>query len=239
MAGHRSVCATSTALVSDIEETLAPQAPWPRLTLRRGGGGRATLTVVQARGRPMVLKDYAQCSRWFRWVCAPILANREAHAYRRMGRLRGVPRLYGRVGRHGLLLEYIDGENCRAAKPVVADSFFAELRGILAEVRRAGVLHMDVKRNVLWARTGQAILLDFAASFVIPWWMLPLRRFLIRTAAAYDEREIIKLKSEVAPHLLTASDREVLAGRAPMEWLVNAVQAVLHAGVRWVAQPGE
>jgi hypothetical protein len=140
------------------------------------------------------------------------------------------------VGGHGLLLEYIDGVNCREAKPLVDSRFFDKLRELLHAIRGAGVLHGDVKRNVLYSKSGEPVLVDLAASIIIPWWLAPLRNLVISTAAAYDEREVLKLKAQVAPQLVTDTDAQRLACRLPFEWLVHGVQELVQTCARALAR---
>jgi hypothetical protein len=196
--------------------------------LRPGKGGQATLQLVEYRGTLAVLKDYSASGPFFRKTCGAYLASREAAAYRRLAGVRGVPRLLGRAGRDGLLLEYFPGRNCRDERPsAVTPAFFDELRDILTVVRAAGVLHMDVKRNVLIAPEGHPVLVDFGASWVMPRWLGPLRPVLLPIAAKYDEREVVKLKSLIAPQLLTEKEHTTHATVLPMEKLVSLVETIL------------
>jgi hypothetical protein len=196
--------------------------------LHPGAKARAALRLVRYGASVAVLKDYSGSRPLFRRTCAAYLARREAAAYRRLHGLPGVPRLLGRVGRDGLLLEYVPGWNCRdEGAGRLGSRFFEELREILRAVRSAGVLHMDVKRNVLVSDAGRPVLVDFGASYVIPGWLGPLRRFLVGLAAQYDEREVVKLKALIDPRQVTAEERAVLARALPLEGVVSLVEGLI------------
>jgi hypothetical protein len=205
--------------------------------LRPGKGEQAALRLVEYRGTLAVLKDYSDSGAVFRRTCGAYLARREAAAYRRLAGVRGVPRLLGHAGRDGLLLEYCPGWNCREGQhSAVTPAFFDELRDILAVVRAAGVLHLDVKRNVLVAQDEHPVLIDFGASWVIPRWLGPLRSVLLPIAAKYDEREVVKLKSLIAPQLLTEKEQVTLATALPMEKLVSFVETLLQKTVSGISR---
>jgi hypothetical protein len=193
--------------------------------------------LVEYGGKLAVLKDYSGSGPFFRKTCGAYLASREAAAYRRLAGVRGVPRLLGCAGRDGLLLEYFPGRNCRDQQHyAVTPAFFDELRDILTRVRAAGVLHMDVKRNVLIAQEGQPILVDFGASWVMPRWLRSLRPVLLSIAAEYDEREVVKLKSLIAPQLLTDKEHTTHATALPMEKLVSLVETILQKTTAWISR---
>lgn len=202
--------------------------------LRPGGEFRAVLRVVEHRGGFAVLKDYSY-SRWlFRHTVGAFLAAREACAYRAVAGLQGVPRLLRRVGLHGLLLEYVAGDNCRETETGrCSHAFFEQLGALLQAVRQRGVLHLDVKRNVLRSREGQPFLVDFATAVVLPWWLGSWRDSLLQLAAAYDEQDVAKLKRLVAPDLLTPEDERLMCRRLPLAGLVRFIEQLLQRVVCW------
>ncbi|MBI4515939.1 MAG: hypothetical protein HY699_09020 [Deltaproteobacteria bacterium] len=205
--------------------------------LREGGGARAAVQVVQRYGQPALRKDFSPAPAWLRRTVGALMARRELAAYRRLQGVEGVPRLLGSAGRDGLLLEYIAGRHTGACAPTAfTAAFFDELAVILANLRARGVLHGDVKRNVLRTAEGRPVLLDFGASFVIRWWLWPLRRGLLRVAAGYDARAVAKLKRQVAPQLLNLGDEHILASPMPFEAAVDFGQRILRRGTAWIAR---
>ncbi len=205
-------------------------------TLRSGGGAKATLRLVEYAGGVAVLKDYSACARLFRWVCGRFLARREARAYRHADGVPGVVRCFGRVGGDGLLLEFAAGGNCRAECGASTEDtpsrrltleFFDELRQNLGRLRAAGVLHLDLKRNVLMSAAGSPLLADFTAAVVVSGPLRLFRHPLQRLAAAYEEREIIKLKRLAAPELITAEEHIAFARPLPLASLIHAAERLL------------
>lgn len=208
--------------------------------LRGGSRAIAELEVVDHRGQSALLKTFRHSSPLFRTICGAWMCRREAAAYNRIGPLQGVPRLLGRVGRDGLLLEFIAGHNCRdAGASSIGKEFFDELVELLKKVRARGVLHGDVKRNVLVGAGGRPVLVDFGASFVIRWWLWPLRSFILRSGAQYDRRSVVELKRLLAPGMLTRSDRDVLEQRLPLADLVSLGQRSVRGFSAWMIRRTE
>lgn len=138
-----------------------------------------------------------------------------------------------------MLLEHIEGRRATACEPTTfTAAFFDELRGILAHLRARGVLHGDVKRNVMRTAEGRPVLFDFGASFVIRWWLWPVRGLLLHAAARYDARAVAKLKRQVAPQLLRPDDTQLLVASMPFEPLVKFGQHVLRRSTGWIVRRG-
>ncbi len=210
------------------------EGPWPETgVLRPGGRVSARLRIVEFEGQPAVLKDYGASPALFRSVVGRLMTQREIAAYRRLRGVEGIPRLIGRVGRDGLLLESLDGRNClEAGDADLPASFFTGLRSILAQLRARGVLHGDVRNNVVVTPECEPRLVDFGASFVISGVMLPFRKTVVRIAEGYNERAVLKLKRSIAPGLLTASEVRFLARPLPFERWVRIGERIVKAVVR-------
>jgi len=186
-------------------------------TIRPGSGAVAEIELmVDEQGLQAVLKSFCHRGRLFRRTAGAFMARREITAYRRLGHLRGIPRLDGRVGCDGILIEYVE---CTAPGQLQAEppaEFFRELRALLEEVRARDVLHGDVCRNVRIDQSGRPWLMDFGASFVVRPWLGPLRGVVLRAGRQHDERAVAVLQERVAPESLTRADREILS--APLPW---------------------
>lgn len=214
------------------------EGPWPETrVLRSGGRVAARLRLVEFLGKPAVLKDYGASPPLFRSIAGRLMTRREIAAYRRLRGVEGIPRPIGRVGRDGLLLEYLDGRNClETGGADLQASFFTGLRSILAQLRARGVLHGDVRNNVIVTPQCEPRLVDFGASFVISGVLLPFRKNLVEIAEGYDESAVLKLKRSIAPGLLTPSEVDFLARPLPFQRWVKFGEQILKAVVRAICR---
>lgn len=203
--------------------------------LRKGGAASAFVRVVETPGGPAVRKDFSRSGTLVRFTVGVLMARREARAYSRLDGVAGVPRLIARPAADALLLERVDGVPCVASvSATMTQAFFDDLDALLARLRSRGVLHGDVKRNVLVTPSGGAALVDFGASFVVPRWTGVLGRRLVALAARYDERSIARLKARVAPDLLSPSERDLVDRRMPFERFVKGGERLLRRAGRLV-----
>lgn len=202
---------------------------------RAGGAASAFVRVVETPSGPAVRKDFSRSSALVRFTVGVLMARREARAYARLNGVAGVPRLLARPAADALLLEWIEGFPCVAPRASgVTQAFFDDLDALLVRLRSRGVLHGDVKRNVLVTPSGGAALVDFGASFVVPAWAGPLGRRLVALAARYDERSIARLKARVVPGLLTPRERVLVDTEMPLERAVKAGERLLRRAGRLV-----
>jgi RIO-like serine/threonine protein kinase len=207
-----------------------------RWVMRAGAPARAELTLIDYRGRVALLKSFDHSAWLFRWSAGRLLTQREAAAYVALDGIRGVPRLLERRGATALVLELVDGRSCFACRAdEFDDAFFDRLTALLEQVRSRGVLHGDVKRNVIRGQDGFPWLVDFAASIALLRYVPVLRDRVMRVAAQYDRRAVAKLKTLVAPHLLTEADRRHLDAPPPYASVVKACERVLRGITQWVA----
>jgi RIO-like serine/threonine protein kinase len=206
--------------------------------MRAGAHAEAELTLIDHHGRVALLKSFDH-TRWlFRWTIARLLTYREASAYVALDGIRGVPRLLERRGPTAFVVELVDGRSCFACRAEeFDDTFFEQLSDLLEHIRSRGILHGDVSRNVINGQDGRPWVVDFGASFMlarhIPW----LRARLTNVGAHYDRRAVAKLKSIVAPQLMSDADRKQLAAPMPFESVVEPIERVLSAVRRWVMAP--
>lgn len=204
--------------------------------LRAGGGVLASLRVVQVHGTRFVLKDFANSNWIFRHTVGAWLLRREAIAYRRLKNVPGIPVFHGRAGGNGLLLTYVKASNCRESPEApLTREFFVRVSEIFDAIRSAGVLHLDVKRNVLITQDGTPVVIDFGSAVVLPPWF-PLTKRITSIAAYYDEREITKLKIMTAPALADERDYLIVRRPLPFESLVRFVESMLQTPVRWLTR---
>lgn len=212
-----------------IARSLAePRPPTVVRVLRPGGRSRAALRVVDHRGCPALRKDFSGEGTLFRWTAGALLAGREVRAYRRLTGVAGIPRLLARVRPDGLLLEHVDSAvAAEAATGPLSRAFFADLVALLAVVRARGVLHGDVRQNVLVAPDGRPLLVDFGASVVVPRLLVRLAAPLLRLGARYDARAVAKLMARTAPAALGEAEQRLLAEPLPFERILKRGERAL------------
>ena len=137
------------------------------------------------------------------------LARREARALQAVAGLPGVPQLL-RVDGAGVLRSWLDGTPLQLARPD-DPAWFCDARRLLSAMRRRGVTHNDLAKPQNWLCTpdGQAAVVDFQLA------TLHRRRGkLFRVMAREDLRHLLKQKRAFAPHLLTASEKAMLARKS-------------------------
>jgi hypothetical protein len=207
-----------------------------RWTMRAGAPARAELTLIDHRGRVALLKSFDHTPSLFRWLVGSLLIRREAAAYSALDGIRGVPRLLERTGPTALVVELVDGRSCFACRSDDFDSaFFDRLSELLGHIRARGVLHGDVKRNVIRGQDGNPWLVDFGASFVLLRYLPSVRSPVMQLAAQYDRRAVAKLKALVAPRLVTDADRRLMDTPLPYESVVKKCEVALRGVTQWVA----
>ncbi|MCQ0091935.1 serine/threonine protein kinase [Roseovarius sp. M141] len=137
------------------------------------------------------------------------LARKEIRGLRAVQGIEGCPALV-RVDRTGLLRSWTSGTPLQLAKP--ADpAWYRDAKRLLREMRRVGVTHNDIAKPQNWLMTpdGRAAVIDFQLASVHR-----RRGRLFRVMAREDLRHLLKQKRAYAPHLLTPSERNMLAQKA-------------------------
>jgi hypothetical protein len=135
--------------------------------LKAGGPTKADLRLIDLGQGPLVVKDFAGKARWVRWL-GRLQIYRECRAYRWVGPIPGLARLVGRIDRHALALEFIDGEEL-ARSPRRFEKgrqYLARLREIVAQMHARGLAHLDLRgrENVMLDHRDELHVLDLAAA---------------------------------------------------------------------------
>jgi hypothetical protein len=126
----------------------------------------------------------------------------------------GVPRVIGRVGRNGLLREFVPGHPL-GRREQVSDQFFDELRVLLSRLHARDVAYVDLnkRQNILVGDDGRPYLIDFHIALCLPaaGWrgLVPVRWLLARFQRA-DDYHYLKHKRRLRPDLLTAAEHAQL-----------------------------
>ncbi|PIE13286.1 MAG: serine/threonine protein kinase [Rhodobacterales bacterium] len=137
------------------------------------------------------------------------LARKEIRGLRAVKGIEGVPQLL-RADRVGLLRSWSHGTPLQLAKPDTAE-WYRDAKRLLRDMRRRGVTHNDIAKPQNWLRTpdGRAAVIDFQLASVHR-----RKGKLFRVMAREDLRHLLKQKANFAPHLLTPSERRLLARKS-------------------------
>lgn len=186
--------------------------------LRRGGGSRPDVLRVRCGDADAILKDQNGCDTVFARLLGPLLAWREARSLRRLQGVAGVPALIDRPDSRSLLMEYIPAVPITRASHADWPAFFAALDRLLDAMHQRGVAHCDLRspNNTLVSDAGDPVLVDFVASVHDARSWNPVGRRLFGLFCGVDRKAVIKLKSIVAPELVTEAERPLLEHRIPM-----------------------
>ena len=194
---------------------------------RRGGGSRPDVLLIEhGRGRA-VLKDHGACDPWFARVLGPLLAWREARALERLHGIRGVPKLLARPSSRALLLEYLCAKQLSDDNNDKTDwaTFFKRLELLLDDMHQRGVAHCDLRSpfNTLIDAEGNPVIVDFVASVSRgqPWNLVA--NWVFQRFARADREALIKLKSSVAPELVSEQEQVQYLTRSKLEQLMRWV----------------
>lgn len=147
------------------------------------------------------------------WI-GEFLTDREVRHYELLQGLAGVPRLIGRVGRAGLLHDFVPGAPLDKHS-TVSDTFFAELDALVGEIHRRGMAYVDLNKpqNVLLGEDGRPYLIDFQISLHWPavgWRRWGPVRWLLGRFQHGDLYHCAKHKRRIRPEQMTARDKELV-----------------------------
>ena len=179
---------------------------------RQGGGSRPDVFLLEKAGEQAVLKDHAGMDPAFAKFVGPLLTWREAKALRRLTGVTGIPELLYCPDKRSLLMEHVNAKQVVnvAIEQYDAKEYFADLRTLIERIHVHGVAHGDLRSptNALIDENGQAVLVDFVASFGKGSKLNIFNRFLFNKMCLVDISAITKLKKRIAPELLNETDIE-------------------------------
>jgi serine/threonine protein kinase len=202
------------ATVATSERTITPAATGVPPTreqveslgrpLRPGDGRKADLIAMRLGDVEVVVKDFARKSLARRLLGRMQLA-RELRAYRQAGRDEALPAVLGRVDRHALALERVEGNLLALTATRFADALpvLRQLRRLIDRLHARGVAHLDLrgKSNVLLRPDGRIVVVDMGAAVCFRPGSLA-HRLLFRWLSTSDETGFIKWKARLCPDLL-------------------------------------
>ena len=176
----------------------------------------ARVKVVECDGQCAILKDVHDRHPLFRFTFGRRLIAREFRVYQVLEGVEGVPRAYRKLDKDAFLVEYINGEFVSRKKVraglEVGEEFYAGCFGIIEELHRRGVVHLDLRsnKNFLIGAGDRPYVVDFASAICVPRW-LPLRGLWVRLLGASDRAGVLKMKQRLTPGLVSDGQRKELA----------------------------
>jgi len=194
--------------------------------VRAGGGTRPALLLLESQGQRAIVKDYAPTSWLVRTLVGPWLIGREERLYRSLEDIPGVPRLIGRLDRHALVVEHIDGRACSeypdGSLPL---EFFERLEAVVEGLHSRGIVHCDIKNrsNIVVTEDLQPYIVDFASAFSKDGRFSRLRRFAFEKFRVDDRRAVVKALIHVG-RAWNESDAHFAFHHGPAERAVRVVR---------------
>jgi hypothetical protein len=191
-------------------------------TFREGGGSRPDVLLIEIAGQRAVLKDQGGGDKWFALLIGPLLNWRECKALTRLDSVQCIPKLLAKPSVRSFLMTYHESEQITRLHKYQPEwpIFFEELRCAIDEIHMAGVAHNDLRNptNTLVGADGKPILVDLVACFCRGQSWNIVNRWLFNKFTQVDLSAITKIKSRLAPQLLSENDvlPEQIAGKFGM-----------------------
>lgn len=199
---------------------------WAATALYRGERGKMVVKFNRRR-RPALLRPDAWLGCW--------LARREAHAYRLLRGVPGVPtvggdvRVNGRLWRTAVAHPYLEGHPLHMDERP-QDLFFPQLSAMLAAMHERGMAYADLNKreNVIVAEDGTPALVDFQLHYAPARWTLwfPPVRWLRRSLQAGDLYHLRKHRLWHRPDLVPPDEHDLSQLRPPGVRFWRAIYSV-------------
>ncbi len=156
-----------------------------------------------------IIRRVVSAAPWWSKPLAWILAKREIRGLKAVRGVEGVPQLLA-TDKDGLYRSWTEGTPLHLARPS-DPKWYRTAHRILRDMRRLGVTHNDLAKPQNWPMTpeGEAAVIDFQLASVHR-----RRGALYRMMAYEDFRHLIKQKRAFARHLMTPTEKRVLARRS-------------------------
>ncbi|MDH4069205.1 MAG: hypothetical protein OEV30_02160 [Ignavibacteria bacterium] len=189
---------------------------------------RASLYRVRFHDTEFILKDFSSESGTILRMLGRFFAWRESCAYRRLGGIPGIPRFHGRVGRHAILIELLDGTNSDELGPgCVGEVFFEETRRCLDAILDRGVIHYDMGHNIIVRDDGSPGIIDFELHGFLPSWPRWLHDRLRKGVVEQYDRELLRIKSRLRPDLLSESDKSAFSKPLMFDNMMHRMRRIM------------
>ena len=157
--------------------------------------------------RTLIIKSYDHAHPLLRSTVCRILLHREQKALLQLQGVPGVPKFYGRHGKHALAMAYISGRHPNRRDLESWSSFDDQLTRTVSLLHDRGVTHNDLRlHNMIIDAENTLHLIDFASVHFKPIGkgLLSLPgRFLFSKLTLTDTAKVLRLRTQEA----TAVDR--------------------------------
>ena len=122
------------------------------------------------------------------------MLKHEYRVYQKLSSLETIPKCYGLVDQQYLVLQYVDGQPIRNARPENEAVYFQKLFDSIGQMHALGVAHFDLKKkdNLLVVGADTPCIIDFGAAVINKPGFHPLKRFWYRLAKRFDYHAWIK-----------------------------------------------
>jgi predicted Ser/Thr protein kinase len=185
---------------------------------RKGQGTRPDVLLIEVAGVRAVLKDQNACDRWFAMFVGPLLVWREARALDRLKGVSGIPVLLARPDARSILIEFADAVEAKSY-PHMDDwrVWFDKLEKLIQRMHEVGIAHGDLRSpgNILIDKNADPVLVDFVASCGEGSRWNIFANAVFRGLCAVDDSAVLKLKSRMAPGLLSDRTASTHVGGKP------------------------
>jgi len=207
--------------------------------LRQHSSTRPEIFLVKHDGVQLIVKNFSRNKFLFRNTIGRFLVWRESKAYRKLGALKGIPRMYKVVDGLALLIEAIQGrtlEHITEKKDLPLD-FFPMLRNLISECHKRGQAHCDIKKsaNIIFGNDNLPYIIDWGASINIrECSCFPLSCFF-NLFVIDDYKAITKLKLRLDPESVGFEEKKWYFKHYFMENHIRTIRDGLRALLKKIA----
>ncbi len=164
-------------------------------------------------GREVIVKDFSHSPLILRKTLCRLFLNREIKALQRLKNVDGIPRLLGRYGEDGFVMELINGQHPSRQQFRDSEILDTKLQKLLNDMHQAGVTHNDVRmKNIIISDNNELFMIDYAAAFIVGdksdflyYLKLPIYHFL----KLIDESKIVDFTIANDDYSANSKDRKI------------------------------
>ena len=124
------------------------------------------------------------------------MVKREYRVYQKLSSLETVPKCYGLVDQQYLVLQYVNAQPIRHARPQNPEVYFQKLIDSIKQMHSLGVAHFDLKKkdNLLVLGEDTPCIIDFGAAVINKPGFHPVKHYWFNLAKRFDYNAWVKHK---------------------------------------------